>query len=185
MLVSGISPDCGRLSLVVNKARSVSGKGEFSGVDIYREFDVSFPESENSTLFTASSIELTGAFDAISENIRNFKMAGKISHFLLKNMADGVPMPFTYDALRSVFAHLCGAVGGVPWTLEQCSVVIKSVFLYENGMLPEQQGSGQEFLEGVIGAGVECGELPPGSSEYYTKLNNWFNTLIEYNHLER
>ena len=86
LLASGISPDCGKLSLVINKAQRVSGKGEFSGVDIYREFDVNFSGGENSTLFTANSVELTGAFDGISDNIRNFKMAGRISHFLLKNL---------------------------------------------------------------------------------------------------
>ncbi|MBQ4315382.1 MAG: recombination protein O N-terminal domain-containing protein [Lentisphaeria bacterium] len=184
MLVNGISPDCGKLSLVIKKAQSVSGKGEFSGVDLFREFDVTYRDSGSGTLFDAENIELTAAFDGVSDNLRNFKMAGKISSFLLKNLADGVPVPFTYDALRSVLAHLCG-VASPAWSLEQCAVVIKMVFLYENGMLPEQQGRQQEFVEALIAAGIECGELPKCNPEYYTSLNNWLNTLIEYNHLER
>ena len=56
---------------------------------------------------------------------------------------------------------------------------------HENGMLPEQQGRQQEFVEALIAAGIECGELPKCNPEYYTSLNNWLNTLIEYNHLER
>ena len=95
MLVNGISPDCGKLSLVIKKAQSVSGKGEFSGVDLFREFDVTYRDSGSGTLFDAENIELTAAFDGVSDNLRNFKMAGKISSFLLKNLADGVPVPFT------------------------------------------------------------------------------------------
>ena len=184
MLVSGISPDCGKLSLVVKKAQSISANGEFSGVDLFREFDVCYNDETAGTLFNAENLELTASFDAIPDNIRNYKMAGRIAQFLLKNLADGVPVPFTYDAIRSVLAHLSGMVEPA-WTLEQCAVVIKMVFLYENGMLPEQQGRQQEFVENLISAGIECGELPPAKAEYYSSLNNWLNTLIEYNHLER
>ncbi|MBE6388022.1 MAG: hypothetical protein E7045_08190 [Lentisphaerae bacterium] len=184
LLVSGISPDCGKLSLVIDRAQSINSKGEFSGVDLFREFDVSFNDEVNGTLFTARSVELTGVFDALSDNLRHFKMAGKIGHFLLKNMADGVPVPFTYDAVRSVLSHLCGDIAP-EWTLEQCAVVIKMVFLYENGMLPEQQGRQQEFIEALVSAGVECGELPQAPNEYYASLNNWLNSIITYNHLER
>lgn len=183
MLVSGISPDCGKLSLVVKKAQSISANGEFSGVDLFREFDVCYNDTSG-TLFNAESIELTTSFDTIPDNIKNYKMAGKIAQFLLKNLADGVPVPFTYDALHSVLAHLGGSITPA-WTLEQCAVVIKMVFLYENGMLPEQQDRQQEFIEALISAGIECGELPPAKKEYYTSLNNWLNTLIQYNNLER
>lgn len=184
MLVYGISPDCGRLSLVVKKAQKISANGEFSGVDLYREFEVSFNDAVNGTLFEAENLELSAIFDSVSDNVRNFKMAGKISSFLLKNLAEGVPVPFTYDALRSVLNHLCGAVSPV-WSLEQCAVVIKMVFLYENGILPEQQGRQQDFIDELIAAGIECGELPACKPEYYSSLNNWLNSLIEYNHLER
>ena len=184
LLVYGISPDCGRLSLVVNKAQRISRSGEFAGVDLYREFDVSFSDSGAGTLFTATELELTGAFDSIAENPRNFKMTGRIAHFLLKNIPEGVPMPFCYDALRNVLAHLAGITPD-SWTLEQCAVVIKMVFLYENGMLPEQPGKQQEFIESLISSGIECLPLPECKPEYYQQLNNWLNTLIEYNHLEK
>lgn len=185
MLVNGISPDCGRLSLVVKKAQSISASGEFSGVDLFREFDVCYDEESSGTLFNAETLELTAVCDSIADNIRNYKMAGKIAQFLLKNMADGVPVPFTYDAMRSVLAHLNGNCQETAWTLEQCAVVIKMVFLYENGILPEQQGRQQEFVDALIAAGIECGDLPAAKPEYYTSLNNWLNSLIEYNHLER
>ena len=183
MLVSGISPDCGKLSLVVKKAQNISANGEFSGVDLFREFDVSYHDAPG-TLFNAESFELTASFDAIPDNIKNYKMAGRIAQFLLKNLADGVPVPFTYDAMRSVLAHLGGLIEPA-WSLEQCAVVLKMVFLYENGMLPEQQDRQQAFIENLISAGIECGELPPAKNEYYTSLNNWLNTLIQYNKLER
>ena len=113
-------------------------------------------------------------------------MAGKISSFLLKNLAPGVPQPYTYDALHSILGRLAAGEGQGNWTLEQCAVVIKTTFLYENGLLPEGTSPRQQdFLENLVAAGIDNSELPECAAGYWTKLNGWLNALLDYHQLAR
>ena len=186
LLLHGISPDYGKLSLVLHGAQKASA-GQMPTADLYRELDVEFREEEKSTLYTATSVDLLTAFDALADDTRAFMLAGKIAGFLLKNLAPGVPQPYTYDALRSILLQLSGAPGeGGRWTLEQCVVVLKTTFLYENGLLPEgTSGRQRDFLENLVAAGIDNSELPSCPPGYWTKLIGWLNELLDYHQLAR
>ena len=185
LLLNGISPDYGRLSLVLHGALKTSD-GKMSAADLYRELDVEFKEEENSTLYTVATAEVIAAFDAISDHTRSFLMAGRISSFLLKNLAPGVPQPYTYDALKSILSRLAAGEGEGNWTLEQCAVVLKTTFLYEGGLLPEGTSERQrDFLENLVAAGIDNSELPECAPGYWTKLNGWLNALLDYHQLAR
>lgn len=184
LLLNGISPDYGKLSLVMHDAQNSGKNGAVA--DLYRELEVEFREEENSTLYTARSADLMTSFDALAERTRPFLMAGKIGSFLLKNLPVGVPQPYTYDAFRSILCHLSGRMGNAEWTLEQCAVVIKTAYLYENGLLPEGASERQrDFLENLVAAGIDNSELPKSAPEYWSKLNNWLNSLLDYHQLAR
>jgi len=185
LLLNGISPDYGRLSLVLHGALRASD-GRMPEADIYRELEVEFKEEEKSTLYTAISVEVLAAFDAVADHTREFMMAGRISAFLLKNLVPGVPQPYTYDAFRSILGRLAAGEGQGNWTLEQCAVVLKTTFLYENGLLPEGTSERQrDFLENLVAAGIDDSELPGCAPGYWTKLNGWLNTLLDYHQLAR
>lgn len=185
LLLNGISPDYGRLSLVLHGAQK-SSDGKLPAADLYRELDVEFKEEEKSSLYTATTVEVIAAFDAIADDTKAFLMAGRISSFLLKNLAPGVPQPYTYDALRSILFRLSGGEGQGVWTLEQCAVVLKTTFLYENGLLPEAaNGRQRDFLENLVAAGIDNSALPECAAGYWTKLNGWLNALLDYHQLAR
>ena len=185
LLLNGISPDYGRLSLVLHGALK-SSDGKMPAADLYRELEVEFKEEENSTLYTATAAEVIAAFDAIADHTREFMMAGRISSFLLKNLAPGVPQPYTYDAFRSILGRLAAGEVEGNWTLEQCAVVLKTAFLYENGLLPEgTSGRQRDFLENLVAAGIDDSELPECAAGYWTKLNGWLNALLDYHQLAR
>ena len=191
LLLEGISPDSGRLSLVLHRAQKLSDK-EFPTADLYREIEVEYREEEGasaSTLHTVDRIEVLREFDALADRPRNFAMAGRIASFLLHNLQPGVPQPYSYDTLRSVLAQLageCDEEGAPAWTLEQCAVVIKTTFLYENGLLPEarteQQGN---FLENLVAAGIDNSALPACQPQYWTTLNRWLDSLLQYHQLKK
>lgn len=187
LIVSGLSPDFGKISFVIHGAQKLSAK-DFPAADIFRELEIEFnDDGTQQELYTAKSVELLTVFDHLADNPKHFKMAGRIGAFLLKNSAANLPHPCTYDTLRSVLANLSGAdCGHAPWTLEQCAVVIKSAFLCENGLLPECQSERQnDFIENLVASGIENAPLPECRSTYWTTLNNWLNSLIEFHHLKR
>ena len=185
LLLNGFSPDFGKTSLVAHGAMKLSEKN-FPEADLVRELSVEFNEDKPGDLFSARRMELIAAYDAVADVPNHFKMANRIGGFLLRNAAPGVPMPYTYDTLRSVLTQLSGGMAEARWNLTQCAVVIKAAFLYENGMLPEiEDPRRNEFLEELVAAGIENSPLPECNPEYWTALNNWFSSLLDCNGFKR
>ncbi len=185
LLLSGLSPDCGRLDLVANGAQKLSAKS-FPAVDLFRELEVEFDDAGGSDLRTARRMEIAAEFDAVAENPRHFRMAGRIGSFLLKNAVPNVPLPYTYDALRSVLRRLSAPAGEEGWSLVQCSVVLKTAYLYENGLLPEGSDPRQnDFLENLVAAGIENAALPACRPDYWKTVNEWLSSLLDFHHLAR
>ena len=186
LLLSGLSPDYGRLNLVANGAQKLSEK-KFPAADLFRELEVEFNEEGASDLFTAKQLELAAAFDALADNPKHFQLAGRIGSFLLKNAVPAVPQPLTYDALRCILDQLSRPADAPErWTMEQCAVVIRATYLYENGMLPEVQSEREsDFLENLVAAGVECSALPECRPDDWKTLNRWLGDLCDYHHLQK
>ncbi len=186
LLLSGISPDCGKLDLVAHGAQKVSGR-DFPVVDLFRVLAVEYDRSEKSELGTLRRAELEEDFSALAEQPKHFLFAGKVGHFLLRNSMPDAPLPFTFDALRSIFSQLAlpPETAGA-WNMTQCSVVLKCTYLYENGLLPEAVSEKQnEFLENLVAAGIENAPLPACPETYWTPLNQWLNSLLDFHHLVR
>ena len=186
LLLRGVSPDYGRVSFVLHGGQSMSKKSPQA--DIFREVEIEFEDDGSGReLFTARKVETILDFSAIADDPRNYRMAGKIAAFLLNNMPPGDVQLHTYETLRSVLCNLAGLdAGHEMWNLVQCAVVIKSAFLYENGMLPEAvQPEQNEFLENLVASGVDNSPLPECPERYWDILNNWLNELIAFHQLKK
>lgn len=187
LITTGLSPDYGRISFVIHGAQKVSEK-EFPKADLFRELEIEFnDDGDPKELYNAKAVALQSSFDDIANDSRSFKMAGRIAGFILKNTQANLEYPLTYDSLRSVLANL--AASGCehpPWTLEQCAVVLKCAFLYENGLLPVAQNEKQnDFLENLVASGIDNSPLPGCNPQYWNTLNNWLNSIIEFHNLKR
>ena len=101
LIVAGISPDYGKLQIVCNGALKVTGSN-FPVVDLFRELNVEFTESK-SNLKNVRDVELLSAFDKLADIPVNYRLAGKMGAFLLANIKEDLPLPYTYDSFRSVF----------------------------------------------------------------------------------
>lgn len=184
-LLYGISPDFGRMSLILYNGRKAD-KNNFPQADLFQEFDVAFDRRENSDLFTARELDLRTDLRSIADNMLNFKFAGKIAKFLLAHTECDLPFPFTYDAARNVFLQLI-LPDDTPgkWTLEEAAAAFKLCYLYEAGLLPEFEGKVAELIENIISAVIEGALLPQQGQTYYKKLNEYCNSLLEYHNISR
>jgi len=191
LIVSGLSPDFGKLDLVVKGARTLSPKS-FPVIDLFREVQASFSDKVNAELHLASKLELLKPHDEVALVMENFELISRLGAFLLKNTAPQLPVPLTYDALKNVLENLCRIATGTPapWSPLQCSIVIKITYLYENGLLPEPPDSSaramrqQELIENIIEAGIEGSILPQCSDGYWPKLEQWLDQIIDYHQLK-
>ncbi|MCQ2378231.1 MAG: hypothetical protein MJ016_03340 [Victivallaceae bacterium] len=181
LLLRGISPDYGKMALMLHRAENAEG----IVADKYRELEIEFKDDVKGDVYTADRAETIASFEKVADSVRHFAMAEKIGAFLLKNLSDGLPQPYTYDTVRSVLSQLAER-SETSWTLEQCAVVVKCTFLYENGLLPEGCTPQQsEFLENLVAAGIDNSALPRCAESYWHSLNLWLNSLLDYQQLAR
>jgi recombinational DNA repair protein (RecF pathway) len=185
LIVVGISPDYGKLQIVCNGALKVSGS-DFPMVDLFRELSVEFTESKT-PLKTAREVELLSNFDGVADIAVNYRLAGKMGSFLLHNIQEDLPLPYTYDSFRSVLCHLSGeAPEEERWSPMQCAVVLKTAYLCESGLLPQTQDErSSAFLENVVAAGIDNSELPKCPANYWAQLNDWLGTVMDLNGLRK
>lgn len=185
LIVVGISPDYGKLQIICNGALKVSGS-DYPMVDLFRELSVEFTETR-SPLKTAREVELLSNFDKLADTGVNYRLAGKMSSFLLHNIQEDLPLPYTYDSFRSVLCHLSGeAPEEERWTPMQCAVVLKTAYLCESGLLPQTQDErSSAFLENVVAAGIDNSELPKCPANYWAQLNDWLGSVMDHNGLRK
>jgi hypothetical protein len=199
IILSGLSPDYGKIDLLVKGEQKISGK-KTPVVDLFREIAVSFHESQHSTLHTAVSIELVREHDNIAAVPENFKLATKIAEFILNNTQPELPCPQTGITLNNVLTHLAAAGNeeivkthffDQIWNRIQSLILIKTGFLHENGFMPdnfsedEEQNSQQQlFIEQIVGAGIGENPLPERANRYWINFNEWLNQICSFHNLK-
>ena len=192
MILGALSAEFGKLDIIAKGARKLSKK-QFPAFDLFREVQVSFSNTGKSDLHTATNAELIQSNDSLANIPENFETAIKISDFILKNSAPDLPSPLVYDALRNILRNwaLQGEKQDFPWTNRQCSVIIKTSYLYENGLLPELDEPEtkaayrqQQIIETIIEGGNEGRALPALNAAWWEQLNKWLNHIIKQHQLK-
>ena len=192
LILGTISAEFGKIELIAKGARKLSKK-HFPAFDLFREVQITFPHDGKDKLHTATNAEIVQSNDSLANIPQNFETALKIGDFILKNSAPDLPSPLVYDAMRNVLRNwaLQGEKQQFPWSVLQCSVIIKMSYLYENGLLPEfdepesksayQQ---QQLIERIIECGNEGTPLPELNDAWWKQLNKWLNHLIKQHQLK-
>ncbi|MBR7127659.1 MAG: recombination protein O N-terminal domain-containing protein [Lentisphaeria bacterium] len=72
LIVNGITPDYGRISLLLHRGLKIAEK-KFPSCDIFQEFDIMFDDrAGNSNIFKPTEFELATDFSSIAENAKKF-----------------------------------------------------------------------------------------------------------------
>ena len=155
IVISGITPDLGRLNFIVKGARR-TGKKSFPQIGLFRELEVEFriPDDRNS-LMTLSRMDLLTEFDHLALHTENYIAACEFARFLLTNVKPMLAAEQSYAALKTMLRAFCASDRPEPWlTLARLS------FLNEAGLLPEPEG---EAVGGVSPETFRMGEAsaPP------------------------
>lgn len=192
LILGTLSAEFGKIDLIAKGARKLSKK-QFPAFDLFREVQVSFSNTGRENLHNTANAELIQSNDALANIPENFETASRIADFILKNSAPDLPSPLVYDAMRNILRNwaLQGDKQEFPWTKLQCSVIIKTSYLYENGLLPDigepktkQAYHHQQIIENIIESGNEGAPLPDLNENWWLQLNKWLNQLIKHHQLK-
>ena len=192
LILGTLSAEFGKIDLIAKGARKLSKK-QFPAFDLFREVQVTFPNNGKDNLHSATNAELIQSNDALANVPENFEIASKIADFILKNSVPDLPSPLVYDAMRNILRNwaLEGDKQEHPWTSQQCSVIIKTSYLYENGLLPDlgepetkQAYQQQQIIENILECGNEGAPMPVLDDVWWVQLNKWLNQLIKQHQLK-
>ncbi len=179
LVISGITPDLGRLNFIVKGARR-TGKKSFPQIGLFRELEVEFriPDDRNS-LMTLSRMDLLTEFDHLVLHTENYIAACEFARFLLTNVKPMLAAEQSYAALKTMLRAFCASDRTEPWL-----TLARLAFLNEAGLLPEPEGEREAvLLSALLSAAQGTGEMPELSEEYLLKLSGWVKRLLRHHGL--
>ena len=177
LLITSLSEEYGRVDFILRGARRITSKSS-SSADLFRE--ISIPFRENNGLMTIYKTELISQFDAIAANTDAFMEACEICRFLIRNTRPSIQTPLSYKALKTALSRL--SLG----TCRDCLVLLKLVFLEEQGFLPEvdsARGGGGGMLLKLLAAGRGDAPYPKLDDTYINEISLWTDRLCRYHDL--
>ena len=185
LIVSGLSPDFGRLDFLLKGARGTGAK-KFPYAELFRELVIEFrpPRLHSSgTLCTLTAHEPAEAFDAIAARTENYLAMCDYAAFLLKHTKPMLEAPETFHALETLLFRLTTAENP-----EFPLAAAKLMFLHESGFVPEISGTNNLRREQLLESLLEYARdrrlpEPALSADYRQKLMQWIRELCEYHDL--
>jgi len=189
LIVSGLSPEYGRLDFLLKGARSVSRR-KFPVMELFREFSIEFKESSGrSGLFSMQNHEPIARHDDIVKNTDNYLAACKYAGFLLKHSQPMLEAPAAYHSFCVMLNRMEETNRTEPWR-----TFALLVFLDEGGFLPEHhseedEGGNEDDNGGLLNRIISCAsgeagaENPEISESYSRKLTEWAESLCLYHSL--
>lgn len=187
LVVAGLSPDYGRVDLIVKGARAI-GRKKFPIYELFRELAIQFREpGSGSSLALPRSAEALENFDGVTANPDAYLTACDFAAFLLRHSRHMLECHASYCAFKTMLSRLAKA----ELEPKRAAALAKLSFLQEAGLLPDGIDDGQGgdsakqslLLQELLQSGA--GEIPPPamSPAYWLKLSNWVDALAAYHGL--
>ncbi|MDD4182165.1 MAG: recombination protein O N-terminal domain-containing protein [Victivallaceae bacterium] len=188
MIIAGITPELGRLDLII-KGGMGGGKTKFPAADIFRELQVEFSESSQSTLHNLRNAEILGSCgEALAAVPDNFTLAIELAALILKWGKPQLPAPEVYCAALNVFNQLSMIEVSDRFAEPKrirCAVMLKLVLLSENGLLPEYLDRDpdlnvekHDLMDQILAAAQGLEDPPQNTARFWHKMNSWADALF-------
>jgi DNA repair protein RecO len=183
LIVYTLSPEYGRLDFMIRGARQISKKA-LPEIDIFRKFKIEFKETGLSkNLISPLSFDLIKENDSICKYPKIIGTIYSVVAFILKNIHTGIVCEFVYSAFDKMLDLFSKGE-------EYPIFLIKLVYLYENGLLPnelsksDKEEKSKKILSILINSAVGKIAIPNLSDDYLLSLNRWVTNLSLANELE-
>lgn len=183
IIVSGLSPEFGKLDLLIKGDRRISKK-KSPEIDLFRVYAVEFVE-KTSSIINPLLIEFIREHDKVALYPERLNELFRAASFLLKNEHYNIHCPMVYSALGKYLERFSRN--------EVASLMhLKLVYLHENGLLPHTLTSSSQEDEARAKAALRLlfdyaigatGQLHLSlNSEYGLSLERWIDSLCSANH---
>jgi len=179
IVVAGVSPSYGRLSLLARGARRV-GKKQFPLLDLFRIVEVTFGPARGD-LAALRDADIVEDFRDVSRDLRCLDLAAWMGRVALSNLGEHAPCPRFYQALCAAFRRLAHAAStgkpsvGRAAVLSGCIVTGTGlVLLDEQGLLARPDSpDARKRLERLLEMGEGKSPPPRLDPRVWERLSAW------------
>lgn len=182
VVAAGLSEGEGRMAFLVRGARRL-GRREYPVVDLFRCLRVRFRSGTRSSLHRWFGADGVDDFGALARHSRRYLCAAALARFLLRETAEGAPMPQTYTALHAGLRRLAEAAPNTheDILLPAVRVGILLTFLHENGELDVDsfRGKDEEQLQLLLRMAAGEERVPRLTPSTWCRLDKWTRRLLE------
>ncbi len=198
LIFSAVSADFGKLDFIKKGAKKITKKSYESAIDLLNVYEVSFVLRDEG-LIPSASFELISNNQGIGMNYKAFEFCSSIAKFITHNTDLYIPQPGTFSCFSNILQFLSTVIEQNLMTKEvienqlitALNVTFKLTFLYENGLLPDfldhdERKSDLKYrrLLEIIQAGENnFSQFPKISSNNWSQLSNWVDSMCVYNKL--
>lgn len=191
LVVSGISPDDGKISFVAKGAANAESKNP-SNIDLFKVLEIEVPDTSGNSMPTIYKSDELRSFCHLSEYPDSYLDACILARFALDNSSPDLPCPELYGAMTHVLSLLASPPDDKLITREQARLLVILAYLNENGLIPDSlhpDPARNQLQHRLLAALLEAaqGELPlPGlDHSYWINLERWAWQLCDYHGLKR
>lgn len=195
LLVAGITPENGRLDLVV-KGELAFSKKKFPVIDLFRKIQAEFVRSPQSTLHNLRQAEvIADCGEELAAVPDNFLLASELAELILKSAKPDLPCPETFDASLNILDMLSRVARDEPQAAakrSRCAAMMKLTILSENGLLPENLDPDPEtnvekhdLMDHILAAAQGLDDPPVNTGRFWAQMNRWADFLISKTELNR
>ena len=168
LIVTGVSPDQGRMSFFVRRPASTSRRS-YTHLDLFQLVRLDYRQSV-SELCYASNMELVADYCGVAANQEAYQAACWISQFTLANLMPHIAIPQYFIALRVAFVRL---MGGRPCP-HAVLTGLALTYLHEAGWLNLTRLSVAEAAQcELLLQMAQGGDFPGLPSEIWDALWEW------------
>lgn len=168
LIVTGVSPDQGRMSFFVRRPSSTSRRA-YTHLDLFQLVHLDYRQSA-SELCYANNIELVADYCGVAVKQDAYRAACWISQFTLANLLPHIAMPQYFTALRVAFIRL---TGGRPCP-QAVLTGLALTYLSEAGWLDLTRFSATEAAQcALLLQMAQGGDFPGLTQETWDALWEW------------
>ncbi len=188
LIIAGVTPENGRLDLVV-KGELAFSKKKFPVADLFREIQVEYAVSPQSTLHNLRQAEIIASCgEELAAVPDNFLLASELGELILKSTKPELPCPETFDAALNILGMLSQITPDDPNAAAKrarCAAMMKLVILSENGLLPENLDPDpdvnvekHDLMDHILAAAQGLDEPPVNTGRFWVQMNKWADIII-------
>lgn len=192
LIIAGITPEYGRLDLVVKGEKSL-GKKKFPVIDLYRTVEVEYSKGSG-TLHNFHNADILASIgEELAKIPDNFLLASELAELILKTAHYELPCPETYTAALTIYDMLAAIISDDPHAAakrSRCAAMLKLVILSENGLLPENLDPDpdvnvekHDVLDHILASAQGLDDPPPNTGRFWVQMDKWADVIIKRSEL--